>query len=869
MGIVYTCSKKVLELVAEKAEYRSQLDGLRAFAALAVFCFSCASITGNVGEQPGLALLGYFGAQLFYTLSGFLIARNLILSDSGHFSHDLKSFYARRFLRIAPLYYLILAGIQIGTTLPQPLLFYAFLANTPALPLTEQSQVLYNSLSTISTEMQFYCLIPFVLIATPLKFRVPLLFLTLFLLNVGQFISQIFLQNSSPMTVVESAQYLLWGCTAGYLSLNWDKLKESNGTFLLLIGVALNLGWVSMVLSEQFAPIHWNSIMTFVRGVGTSLLLLGVWLTKEDILLSVFSNSISVALGRVSYGFFLSHIFVLLYSVSLPVEYRMALSLLLGLALAILSWRYLELPFRRLKRRVFPVPTDEAQVPSLASLTVSYERKDEAPKKETSIGSILESSMYEWIKVAKSSYDSGEYEEARTRYLRAVDLFKDDDPAPDIQIDCLEHLVDVCRRLNRAEESLVYARQRVKVSMSGGGEPYVAALLDLSRSLHSAGYKDQAKIIMLEALRVSNVAHGRPISAKTSTVFNELFPPASDGEILIETEKALKRVPHARQERLAQTMAILAAITLSFVSFGVQTQQSPVFTTSSFAPAREYLSVDGLKQVRFDNGTAASIWDRGQTYYANYETFGMIPFNLIQVLPGLVRKDALFFTVGDDSIVGSDGTVLYKSDAPELRLYQAMLKISYFVNWYYSKYQHYPTNSDWLKERDIWYENPFTQSKQYAAYSDFDPTGEPSQSQAGMIRCRSIGTDGFLITGYGRTGQRLKSGEGSQFFSFELKRGKNLTEDYVHRFDGDITNPRHAQQPVSIYLVDSFQMRHLLAALKALPQLVLPLWFASLATTLLLLRMFRREDGRFLALSAMVIPTLLLILVAIMSLGDR
>ncbi|MGL6095124.1 MAG: acyltransferase family protein, partial [Fimbriiglobus sp.] len=91
-------------------EYIPQLDGLRTLAVLAVMIHHWAPrTTAKLAFGPG-------GVQLFFVLSGFLItgilvrARDRAPTPAGR-RFALRAFYARRFLRIFPLYYaVILAG---------------------------------------------------------------------------------------------------------------------------------------------------------------------------------------------------------------------------------------------------------------------------------------------------------------------------------------------------------------------------------------------------------------------------------------------------------------------------------------------------------------------------------------------------------------------------------------------------------------------------------------------------------------------------------------------------------------------------------------------------------------------------------------
>ena len=90
-------------------DHLSALDGLRGVAILVVLVHNLRLIKQPIdGDLISLAWvkvgdLGWIGVQLFFVLSGFLITRILLntLSASNYYS----GFYARRALRIMPLYY--------------------------------------------------------------------------------------------------------------------------------------------------------------------------------------------------------------------------------------------------------------------------------------------------------------------------------------------------------------------------------------------------------------------------------------------------------------------------------------------------------------------------------------------------------------------------------------------------------------------------------------------------------------------------------------------------------------------------------------------------------------------------------------------
>jgi peptidoglycan/LPS O-acetylase OafA/YrhL len=80
-------------------------DGLRGIAILAVLLYHChPRLQGTFVEK--FIVWGWTGVSLFFVLSGFLITG--IILDSGSAPRFYSNFYARRFLRIWPVYWLLL-----------------------------------------------------------------------------------------------------------------------------------------------------------------------------------------------------------------------------------------------------------------------------------------------------------------------------------------------------------------------------------------------------------------------------------------------------------------------------------------------------------------------------------------------------------------------------------------------------------------------------------------------------------------------------------------------------------------------------------------------------------------------------------------
>ncbi|QDV04949.1 O-acetyltransferase OatA [Planctomycetes bacterium Poly30] len=94
--------------VAEDARYYGALDGLRALSVLAVVW----NHARPMGLSAPLASRGYLGVDVFFVISGFLITMLLLREEQRHGNVRLGSFWARRALRLWPLWYGILITLS-------------------------------------------------------------------------------------------------------------------------------------------------------------------------------------------------------------------------------------------------------------------------------------------------------------------------------------------------------------------------------------------------------------------------------------------------------------------------------------------------------------------------------------------------------------------------------------------------------------------------------------------------------------------------------------------------------------------------------------------------------------------------------------
>lgn len=110
-GAALGTAGRIEEIAAPGRRHYPALDGLRGLAILLVlFCHYAFILPVRSRLGASLEILsfqGWIGVTLFFVLSGFLITG--ILYDAKGQRHYFRNFYARRTLRIFPLYYGVLA----------------------------------------------------------------------------------------------------------------------------------------------------------------------------------------------------------------------------------------------------------------------------------------------------------------------------------------------------------------------------------------------------------------------------------------------------------------------------------------------------------------------------------------------------------------------------------------------------------------------------------------------------------------------------------------------------------------------------------------------------------------------------------------
>jgi peptidoglycan/LPS O-acetylase OafA/YrhL len=159
-----------------------QLDGLRAIAVLLVCWHHWMPRRYHLGINWGST-----GVDLFFVLSGFLITgillacrRSLEQGRQG-VAFTARRFYARRFLRIFPLYYAVLAVASVALTLEPGILvsLWTYTFNLYGAWSGALSGRLISHFWSLAVEEQFYLVWPWVILLVPRRALVPVVCATL------------------------------------------------------------------------------------------------------------------------------------------------------------------------------------------------------------------------------------------------------------------------------------------------------------------------------------------------------------------------------------------------------------------------------------------------------------------------------------------------------------------------------------------------------------------------------------------------------------------------------------------------------------------------------------------------------------------
>jgi peptidoglycan/LPS O-acetylase OafA/YrhL len=298
------------------------LDHLRAFAIIFVFLYHYGILFPHPEWTNTIGKFGWSGVDLFFVLSGYLIASQLFKNIAQQKNVAVKEFFIKRFFRIIPIYLVVVALYFLFPFLreresPAPL--WKYLTFTQNIGLNVSTQGTFSHAWSLCIEEQFYLLLPFILVAL-MHFKI---LKKGYWILIALFISGIIIRSISYENFVTEANWLNWykwiyyptwtrldGLLVGASIAALLQFKPGLGSKILKYGNGLLLVSLSIFTFTYFFCSKDESYSTAVFGfplvdIAYGFIVLSALSPKS--FLHKYESKITAKIAALSYGIYLIH----------------------------------------------------------------------------------------------------------------------------------------------------------------------------------------------------------------------------------------------------------------------------------------------------------------------------------------------------------------------------------------------------------------------------------------------------------------------------------------------------------------------------------------------------------------------------------
>ena len=332
-------------------KYRPDIDGLRAIAVLSVVGFHAFGVAG-----------GYVGVDIFFVISGYLIA-TIIFKSLDHKSFSFIEFYQRRIRRIFPSLLLVLTAClvfgwlvlfadeyeQLGKHVAAGAGFISNLvlwSESGYFDVAAEKKPLLH-LWSLGIEEQFYFLWP-ILAWLLWKFRTHFIWIALAIAGIS-FGINVYLVAADGVATFYSPLTRFWELLVGsfiaYITLFHQALLkpvDRHATLFSVLGLAICISSISFFNKGLAFPGWWATLPV----LGAVLLIISgpqAWANQK-----ILSNRLLVWFGLISFPLYLWHWPLLTFAKLLTEHSRIAkiAAVLASVLFAWISYQYIERPIR-------------------------------------------------------------------------------------------------------------------------------------------------------------------------------------------------------------------------------------------------------------------------------------------------------------------------------------------------------------------------------------------------------------------------------------------------------------------------------------------------------------------------------------------
>lgn len=340
-------------MTASPSRYRVEINGLRAFAVIAV-------IINHFSKN--ILPSGYLGVDIFFVISGFVITSSLFDRGGEKLGVFLSEFYSKRIKRIYPALLVFVLVISFLTYLFDPetkqnlrlgitsLLgisnIYIFQQQSDYFGPAQELNPLLHSWS-LGVEEQFYLIFPFLIWFSGFnrkkKNRQRNLFVIMLIMATASLTSYAYLYNVNFPAAYFLTSSRVWEIALGSICFI---LTKNDSKFQKLVRNIPSIYCLLAIVLILFLPIELGRTATILTAFATTILL--ACIDEHDYTYKLLSHPKVVYIGSISYSLYLWHWGVLAISrMTIGIHWwSVPAQAFLIYILAIGSYKYIETPLR-------------------------------------------------------------------------------------------------------------------------------------------------------------------------------------------------------------------------------------------------------------------------------------------------------------------------------------------------------------------------------------------------------------------------------------------------------------------------------------------------------------------------------------------
>lgn len=349
--------------------YFQQINTLRFFA---IFLVIIEHFAHGIGHFLNA---GYYGVDLFFVISGFLITKSLI-ENNGTVKRNLFVFFHNRILRIFPIYYLTIVILLLLNNKDawDVYLFLLTYSYNYAWDVLNLDTTLISHFWSLCVEEQFYLIWPFIILFAKKNYKTLVIIIIIIMILSGLQFAFSPIHNLAKYNF-HSLFPRTYALTMGaFLATFYHRINDTSFIFKIK-----SLEWISIATLGILLCIERGPLMILITPIISSFFILKTLQGNFSNvrIQNIMNSTLFQKIGLISYGIYIYHIPLAVYLDDLifnpiwnnlipwqkfgimakvefhPYVIRLPLYFFLSYKLASFSYKFLELPILKYKIKIF------------------------------------------------------------------------------------------------------------------------------------------------------------------------------------------------------------------------------------------------------------------------------------------------------------------------------------------------------------------------------------------------------------------------------------------------------------------------------------------------------------------------------------